>query len=422
MPKTAKSHSEGKCLNEWLSYLESIHSIEIDLGLTRIMQVVERLCINFEFAQVITVAGTNGKGTTCAFLENALFDKGYSVAVYSSPHIERFNERLRINKVDIDDEALIAAFEEIEQSRGDISLTYYEYTTLAAFLVLMAKQPSYIILEVGLGGRLDATNIIDADVAVITAIDLDHQAFLGDTRELIGYEKAGIMRANRPVVLGESEPPVSVLEHAKTINANIMQRQWAFKVDEFKQHWQWQSNGYCFENLSYPHIPLDNVATALMVLIALNIELEAKHVNHIINITRVPGRTEHFDNPCNILLDVGHNPHAVRYLARYLSKRNYKNIHAVVGMLKDKDIKNTLLEMNDIVSHWYIGSLDVPRAASSQEIAQKLKCTVANINCFDNVTQAFKMATKNIEPTDLILVFGSFYTVAEIRKLLVSHH
>ena len=190
MPESFISHSPRNNLAQWLYYLETIHSTEIDLGLRRITQVAERLAIDFSFAKVITVAGTNGKGTTCAFLENAILAENKSVAVYSSPHIENFNERLRINKVDITDQPLIDAFELIEKVREDISLTYYEYTTLAAFIILSTLRPQFIILEVGLGGRLDATNMMNADIAVITTIDLDHQAYLGHTRDLIGFEKS----------------------------------------------------------------------------------------------------------------------------------------------------------------------------------------------------------------------------------------
>lgn len=230
MNNHSQSHLTKRTLEQWLFYLENLHNKEIDLGLTRIGTVAKRLDINFAFAKVVTVAGTNGKGTTCAFIENAMLAEGKSVAVYSSPHIDKFNERLRVNKKDIDDQSLVVAFEKIEQARQDTSLTYYEYTTLAAFLVLMQQRPEIIILEVGLGGRLDATNIIDADIAVITAVDLDHQAFLGDTREKIGFEKAGIMRPNKLAVIGDTEPPKSVLEHGVNIGAKLKVREQDFFV------------------------------------------------------------------------------------------------------------------------------------------------------------------------------------------------
>ena len=408
MSKQNKSHDKDfKSLNEWLCYLETIHNTEIDLGLSRISQVAKRLLIDFSFARVITVAGTNGKGTVCAFLENALLgetvpsqtvtnqnltshlshDQLQKVAVYSSPHIEYFNERLRINKSDIDDQSLITAFEKIEIARGEISLSYYEYTTLAAFLVLMVAKPDVIILEVGLGGRLDATNIIDADVAVITTIDIDHQAFLGNDRETIGFEKAGIMRGNQHIIIGDPNVPQSVLNYAKAVNEAITysNKEQAFSKVKVRnkdffitkqdlannpdaQGWQWQclevaKNKFSLKNLVDTHIPQDNVVTALMVLKQLDVRLTTRKVNALIEQTQVAGRTELFKssalkdnelqgNPfqqqCDVMLDVGHNPHAGRYLAEKLAhfktQHQYQRIIAVVAMLADKDIANTLAE------------------------------------------------------------------------------
>lgn len=414
-----KSHSQFSTLDEWLSYLETIHSTEIELGLTRIGQVADALAIDLIASKVITVAGTNGKGTTCAFLENAFLSEGKSVAVYSSPHIEHFNERLRINKTNIDDASLINAFEKIEQARQQISLSYYEYTTLAALLVLMSVKPDVIILEVGLGGRLDATNIIDADIAVITTIDLDHQAFLGNDRETIGYEKAGIMRANRLSIIGDYNAPLSVIEHGHKIGSRMLIRERDYLVDSQSLSWQWQFNAQVLDNLEFPHIPLDNVATALMVLSALKFNLTSSIVNNLIAETKVPGRTEMFRRHCDIMLDVGHNPQATRYLAQAIKKRGYKSVHAVVGMLVDKDISSSLAAMQDVVEQWYFTGLPVARAANAVDIADKAKSFTTSFNCFDNAPQAFTMACENAQATDLVVVFGSFFTVAEVRRLLI---
>lgn len=424
MSKSIQSHSETKSLTEWLSYLESIHSVEIDLGLQRIAKVAALLNISFPHSQVVTVAGTNGKGTTCAFLENALLAKNISCAVYSSPHIERFNERLRINRHDIDDQSLVSAFEAIELARGDITLTYYEYTTLAAFIILMAKQPDVIILEVGLGGRLDATNIIDADISVITTIDLDHQAFLGDTREAIGFEKAGIMRANKPVVIGDTNPPQSLAVHANRIGALAYVREQHFSVKENKaQAWHWHFEQSDISKLNRTYIPQDNVATALMVLTLLSkslpLDIEQEFINKVIAQTKVPGRLEKFTRDCDVILDVGHNPQAARYLAQQIKSMAYDNIYAVIGMLSDKDITNTLTPLISEVDDWYVGTLDVPRGCEATALAKYVQIDTAKMNCFDNVPQAFKMAKQKAKATDLILVFGSFYTVAEVRRMLV---
>jgi dihydrofolate synthase/folylpolyglutamate synthase len=407
MSENFKSHSPRDNLAQWLCYLETIHSSEIDLGLSRINSVAQRLNINF------------------------LLTEDKTVAVYSSPHIEKFNERLRISRVDVEDLPLIDAFEKIEKARGDISLTYYEYTTLAAFIILMAVRPEIIILEVGLGGRLDATNIIDADIAVITTIDLDHQAFLGNTRELIGFEKAGILRSQQLAVLGDTAPTISIINYAKEINVQLKVRQQDFIVDTSGAQWSWSYEQLVLDKLNKTNIPQDNVATALMVLHLLGIKLTNKKVNQAIKLTKVAGRTELFKENCDVLLDVAHNPQAARYLAQYIahlkSKNNYQRVIAVVGMLSDKDISNTLKPMLAIIDDWFIGEVLAPRSASKADIWQQLNKNLGNnlstntklLNCFDNITQAFKMANKNSNETDLIVVFGSFYTVAEIRRLMI---
>ncbi len=438
-------------LNEWLSYIESIHITEIELGLSRVNQVAQKLHIDLNFAQVIIVAGTNGKGTTCAFLENVLLNEQQSVAVYSSPHIKYFNERLRINGLDVKDQLFIDAFKLIEQTRGNTSLSYYEYTTLASFLILMLIKPEVIILEVGLGGRLDATNIIGANIAVITTIDLDHQDFLGNDRETIGYEKAGVMRSNQHIIIGDIEPPISVVNHAINLQTPIDEnielhlnspklliRNKNFTIEEeyIQNSWQWTKNTkgikgkILLTGLKPPFIPIDNVATALAVLSTMEIKLTSEKVNNAIEKTKVAGRLELFEkqdlpksfNKCNVILDVAHNPQAARYLASKLEqcRSQYRTIYAVVGMLQDKDITNTVSALVGLIEHWYIGQLNVSRAASNTLMLKELNDSVNSINCFDNVTQAFKMAVRTANKNDLILVFGSFYTIAEVRCLLLE--
>ncbi len=413
------SHSE-RSLDEWLCFLENIHHSEIDMGLERISVIAERLAIDLSFAKVITVAGTNGKGTTCAFLENVLLAKSKTVAVYSSPHIEKFNERLRVNKKDIDDLSLINAFDQIEKARIDVSLTYYEYTTLAAFLVMMDVRPDIIILEVGLGGRLDATNIIDADIAVITTVDLDHQIFLGNDRESIGFEKAGIMREKQLVVVGDNQPPDSVLNHAKKLNTQLYLRNRDFDIVQNKKVgiWQWQHNAINFSHLPEPHIPVDNVATALMVLVLLNTIITSDMLKKVISETKVSGRTEMLVDNCQVMLDVGHNPLAARYLADKISKLKVNKVHAVVGMLADKDIHNTLTPLLGHIDQWYAASLDVPRGADAAELLEYITGTPNKALFFDNAVDGYKMAQMHAKKDDLILVFGSFFTVAQVRAYL----
>jgi dihydrofolate synthase/folylpolyglutamate synthase len=437
MSKYNSSHYQDfSHLDQWLYYLENLHSSEIELGLSRIGKVAKRLAIDLSFAKVITVAGTNGKGTTCAFIENALLNHDnlgiqQGVAVYSSPHIERFNERLRINKQDVEDKALIDAFKRIEDARKDISLTYYEYTTLAALLVLMHVKPSFIILEVGLGGRLDATNIIDADIAVITTIDLDHQSYLGNDRETIGFEKAGIMRQGQNIVIGDTNAPKSVLAHANKLQAShgesLFLRDEDFVVHNELLKWDWRTKQTQLTGLKPTSIPRDNVATALMVLEKLNLTLTTEFVNDIICKTKVAGRTELIKKTghCDVILDVGHNPQATRYLASYLKQikkqANYQKIYAVVSMLGDKDIGASLQPLKDDVDFWYTGALSVSRAATIETMASKLAVLTDSANIFDNVDEAFKMADKQASDNDLILVFGSFFTVAKIRSQLIIY-
>ncbi|MCP4988330.1 MAG: bifunctional tetrahydrofolate synthase/dihydrofolate synthase [Colwellia sp.] len=436
MSKSNSSHYQDFTnLDQWLYYLENLHSTEIDLGLTRVGEVAKRLAIDLSFAKVITVAGTNGKGTTCAFMENALLstlnhESNKGVAVYSSPHIECFNERLRINKVDVEDLPLIEAFGKIELARGDISLSYYEYTTLAAFLVLMQDRPSYIILEVGLGGRLDATNIIDADISVITTIDLDHQAFLGDDRESIGFEKAGIMRQKQVIVIGDTNPPKSVIKHANKLEAQhgetLFVREQDFSLYNDGTCWTWQSKQAKLPGLVAPFIPQDNVATALAVIEQLGFPLTTNTVNEFISKTKVPGRTELIEQlgHCDLILDVGHNPQATRYLSSHLKQlkqqEKYQKVYAVVAMLGDKDICASLQSLKNDIDYWYTGALSVPRAASSATMKSELTLISEDVNCFDNVDEAFKIANQQASCDDLILVFGSFFTVAQIRAQLVT--
>ena len=424
MSKNKLSHFANYSLAQWLSYIEEIHATEIDMGLDRIALVMKRLDISLGFAKVITVAGTNGKGTTCAFIENALTDLGHSVSVYSSPHIDAFNERLRFNHINLDDAAFIAAFEQVESARADTSLTYYEFTTLAAFLVLEKLKPDYIILEVGLGGRLDATNVIDADIAVLTTVDLDHQAFLGNTREEIAIEKAGIMRAGKPAVIGEVNPPSTLCQYVTSNQVNALYRGQDFQIDKHTQGWSYSGEAGNFNALPSPHIPVDNVATAITVLGLLGCSFENRDLHRWIENTRVAGRTELFkptiDGQASVMLDVGHNPQAAKYLSGKVAALGYDKVHAVFAMLGDKDVNAAYQALDDVVTHWYFGSLNVPRGASYKELLARIEHQPINCNCFDNVGDAYKMAQQSAKSNELILVFGSFFTVAEIRSTLLA--
>ncbi|WP_394176179.1 bifunctional tetrahydrofolate synthase/dihydrofolate synthase [Thalassotalea litorea] len=417
------SHLSLTTLDEWLFYLESIHPVEIDMTLDRIGEVKSRMGICLADKQVITVAGTNGKGTSCAFLETALSDLGFRVAVYSSPHIERFNERLRINKALVNDQALIQAFRDIESARADISLTYYEYTTLAALLICQHTELDFVILEVGLGGRLDATNIVDADISVITSIDLDHQQLLGNDRASIGLEKAGICRPGRPAVIGEPDLPEPVGLYLSKLGCQGYYRNQAFfhQPDGNNQgYWQWQTENVTISGLKAPAIPKDNVATGLMTLSLVSADIAAQlnttRVNRWIDSTQVEGRTQLVARAPDIILDVAHNPHAARHLAKVIEEKKYSKVHAIVGMLGDKDIASTLAALKDQVNVWYPVTLNVPRGATAKILVNELQNINVSSNGFDNVSDGFKIAKENANKNDMILVFGSFFTVAEFKK------
>ncbi|TLU64218.1 bifunctional tetrahydrofolate synthase/dihydrofolate synthase [Thalassotalea litorea] len=421
MNKQNQGHLSMTTLDEWLFYLESIHSLEIDMTLDRIGEVKNRLNINLDAKKVITVGGTNGKGTSCAFIETALIDLGFRVAVYSSPHIDKFNERLRFNRSLVNDQALIQAFRKIETARAQISLTYYEYTTLAALLICQQSDVDFVLLEVGLGGRLDATNIIDADLSVITSIDLDHQQFLGNDRASIGLEKAGICRVGRPAIIGEPDLPQQVFQYLSELDCVGYYRNMQFShSSNADRSWQWQSEHLSLSGLDAPYIPQDNVATGLMTLTVLSDDIASQinsaRVNRWIDNTRVAGRTELVSQAPDIILDVAHNPHAARHLAKVIAAKGYTRVHAIVGMLGDKDIASTLQALTNQVSAWYPVTLGVPRGATADLLVQELRNINVSSIGFDNVSDGFKIAKENANKNDMILVFGSFFTVAEFKK------
>lgn len=406
-------------VSEWLDWIGSVHQTEIELGLERIHKVAMRLGLLESNCVVITVGGTNGKGSVVAGLEAIYLAAGYHVGVFTSPFILTHNEQVRVDGTQANDESFCDAFAKIESARSEVTLTPFEYHALAALMIFKNHPLDVMVLEVGLGGRLDATNIVDCDIALVTTVDLDHQAFLGDTREKIGFEKAGIMRENTYAVVGDLDPPQSVLKHAETINAKLLCREQQFSLIQHEKNWSFSLNHKIYEKLNVPYIPIDNVATALTVLSLLEVPISSNKINTVIKLTKVAGRTELFVKNCDVLLDVGHNPQAARYLANYLKNMNYNKIFAVVGMLADKDITNALSPLIEYVDAWYLGSLHVNRGAKAQQLSEKLNVLNESVNCFDNVTQAFKMASSVAGRKDLILVYGSFYTVTEIRRLLV---
>lgn len=417
-------------LDEWLHYLLAIHPSEIDMGLARVSAVAERLAlINLQPAQVITVAGTNGKGTTCAMLESILIQSGKTVGVYSSPHLLRYNERVRINQQDCSDDQFIAAFQAIEQARAEISLTFFEYATLAGLYLFKHAQLDVIILEVGLGGRLDATNMIDSTATIITSIDLDHQEFLGDTRELVGREKAGVCRSECISIIGEPNLPQSVVDYAQQISCQLIRVGHEFDYQLNNDSWTFSTHTTQSPALTLPTLPLANAACVVALMDKLWPEINSATINKGLELASLPGRLECVNQTPLVLVDVAHNPHAAKYLAEQLRKKIAISgkIVAICGMLKDKDISGVFAELVDVVNHWNMVTLSTERGASSAQLIALMEPIAQNqlnhdgvfqLNAFNNMNEAWTAVNATIEPNDVVIVFGSFYTVAAFKLLM----
>lgn len=411
------SEKEAWSLDQWLIYLEQTHPSNIELGLERVAEVFRKMQLDLSQRTIITVAGTNGKGTTCALIEQALLISNHSVAVFSSPHLLDYRERVRVGGDMLSEKAHCQAFLQVDQARGDISLTYFEFGTLAALQLMADCHAKYLLLEVGLGGRLDAVNIVDPSIAVITSIDLDHQDWLGNTKELIAIEKAGIFRSNIPAVIGEPNPPVTLIQATLEYQVKPVWQghDFHFQINDKGFHWQGLTSRY--DNLPIPNIPAQNASTALQVIEILGLPLDHFQMSQVFKQTSLPGRRQVVQNSPTVILDVAHNPHATHLLALDIKKMKYKRVLAVVGMLADKDIEATLAPMLPLVSIWYCASLDVPRG----EKASTLVCVVLSpeqkVLDYESVEVAYKCALEKADKDDLVIVFGSFITVTNILKM-----
>lgn len=406
-------------LETWLCYLEQLHPSSIELGLERVKSVAERLDLLQPAPYIFTVAGTNGKGTTCRTLEMILLAANKRVGVYSSPHLLRFTERVRINNQESTPSDTVKAFAAIEKARGDVSLTYFEYATLAALYQFKQAQLDIVILEVGLGGRLDATNIVDADIAIITTIGIDHVEYLGYTRESIGQEKAGIFKPKSIAVVGEPEIPSSILDVAHAINCPIfaVNKDWSYQQID-KLSWQFNSSIKQYKNLPIPHVPLDNAATAIAALSYSPFSITQKQIDSALEKTSLIGRFQIIQSSPTVIVDVAHNPHAASYLVKQielLKQQQLKvgKVRFVIGMLKDKDIKSTLSIFN--ADQWYCASLYGERGCNADILKQFLQEeNVANIATFDSVYEAYQKAMQEAKEDDIIVICGSFHTVSAV--------
>ena len=404
---------QSQSLEDWLFYLESIHPAEIKLGLTRVKAVAEKLDLLSPRGKVVLVAGTNGKGSTSAFLEQLLMAAGHSVGVFSSPHLLRYNERVRIQGQELADKAHVDAFRFVEQGRGDTALTYFEFGTLAGLRLMQEADVDYLIFEVGLGGRLDSTNILDADLAVVTTIDLDHQDWLGDTRELVGREKAGIFRAGKPAVCGDGDAPHTLVDYARELGTTVSYRGKDFDLVDDGEHWRCRLGERWLEQLPLTKLPMANAATALMAFEQLGERLSDAKLREVLANAALPGRLQEISQSPRVVLDVAHNPQAGGYLARWIASQPKAKVHAVCAMLGDKDSRSTLGYLEQEVDHWYLADLDCPRGAKSSTLKPHLG-NDSSIACFDNVLKALECALDHTGKDDLVIVFGSFYTVAEV--------
>jgi len=411
-------------LDDWLGRIEQLHHRTIDLSLDRVRAVASRLDIAFDGA-VFVVGGTNGKGSTCAMLASILRAAGYRVGLYTSPHLLRFTERARIDGDEAGEETLIARFEEVEQARRDVPLTYFEFTTLAILRLFKAARLDAVVLEVGLGGRLDATNIVDADCAVVTSIDLDHMDYLGPTREHIGYEKAHIYRRGRPAICSDPQPPQSLIDVARDLGADLWRLGRDFNYQGDRQQWAYGGRGVRRAGLPYPALrganQLLNASGVLAALEALGQRLPVSQQavrQGLLNVS-LPGRFQILPGQPAVILDVAHNPHAAAVLAENLDNMGfYPRTLAVLGMLRDKDAAGVIDKVVSRVDHWYLGSTPgtrgLPAAALEQTLRERHRDVAAE--SFATVGAAFDAAIREAQPDDRIIVFGSFLTVAEVMR------
>ena len=417
-------------LAEWLSTLESRHPKAIDMGLERVARVRDALGLKLD-CPVITVGGTNGKGSTCAMIEAILLQAGYKVGLYTSPHLLHFNERARVGGEIVSDDALVAQFAAVEAARGEVSLTYFEFTTLAILCLFAQAGLDAVILEVGLGGRLDAVNVIDADVAVVTSVDIDHTEYLGVTREQIGFEKAGIFRAGRAAICSDPVPPQSLIDHAEKIGADLWLLGRDFNYNGDKQQWNYGGRSMRRNALGYPGLrganQLLNACAALAALEALRdrLPLGAQEVRSGLAMVELPGRFQVLPGRPTVILDVAHNPHAAAALAQNLGNMGFHPYtFAVFGAMADKDIDGIIAQMKPHVDHWCVTDLPLARAAGAADIAAKMSEAGVDgggaadaensIATFASPADAYANARSRAGENDRIAVFGSFLTVAGV--------
>lgn len=420
--------ADASTLAAWLERIERLHNRPIDLTLDRVRDVAERLGLAARCPSFV-IGGTNGKGSTCATLDSILRAAGYRVGLYTSPHLIAFNERAQIQGVPATDAAFIEQFEAVESARGNTTLTYFEFTTLAILRMFAAARLDAMVLEIGLGGRLDAVNIVDADCSILTSVDIDHTAYLGDTREAIGFEKAHIFRRDRPAICAEPKPPVTVLEVAERIGTDLWQAGRDFGYSGDRQQWAYRGRAQRRAGLPYPALrganQLLNASGALAALEALadKLPVSQQAVREGLLTVSIPARFQVLPGKPAIVLDVAHNPHAAAVLADNLDNMGFfPQTHAVFGMLRDKDIAGVIARLGARVDHWHVGPTPGARGADGAALAELVRATLgdkgrdAGVHVHATLGDAYRAAVGSAHADDRIVVFGSFTTVAEVMQ------
>ncbi|PTS82799.1 bifunctional tetrahydrofolate synthase/dihydrofolate synthase [Pseudomonas sp. HMWF032] len=413
-----------RSLADWLSYLEQLHPSAIDMGLERSRIVLQRLGLARIAPRVITVTGTNGKGSTCAFIASLLQGQGLKVGVYSSPHLLRYNERVQIVGVEASDAQLCEAFAVVEAARGDTSLTYFEMGTLAAFWLFQQAGLDALVLEVGLGGRLDAVNLLDADIAVVTSIGIDHADWLGDSRESVAFEKAGILRAAKPALCGDIDPPQPLLDQVALLDTPFFLRGRDYDLSMNEHDWTWhglnaQGQVLHLDQLPLLDLPMENAALALQAYAVMQLPWQPEAIRKALLQTRVTGRLDRRmlnwqGKSLTLLLDVGHNPHAADYLAQRLASRVLPGKRlAVFGLLADKDLNGVIAPLLADVDSWAVAPLPTSRSREAAELQAHLQDCGAQVAAYASVQAALEAQCERAADGDEVLLFGSFYCVAE---------
>ncbi|MEO8401638.1 MAG: bifunctional tetrahydrofolate synthase/dihydrofolate synthase [Gammaproteobacteria bacterium] len=409
---------QSDALTEWLERIKNQHRMTIDLGLDRVKKVASELNLLNPDYRVLTVAGTNGKGSTVAGLEAIYLAAGYRVGAFTSPYLYRFNELVRVQGSEVGDEDFIQAFQQIERARGQLTLTQFEFNTLAAFIIFQQAKIEIAILEVGLGGRLDAVNILDTDLAVVTSIAIDHAEWLGNTREEIAREKAGIFRTDKPAVSGDLDTPNTLRQYANDIHAPLFCQGEQFGFEAMASSWNWWNETKRFENLPLTPLALQNMSSVLMAVDLMQERLPVKReaIENALLKVNLPGRIQVCSGAVTTIFDVSHNPAAAEFLARYLQKNAITGkTRAAFSMLADKDILSTIDVMKDCVDEWYIAALPVERGASLDVLEYCFRTVKIDAVCsYGSIEEAYRAAVADSINEDRVVVFGSFYTVGGI--------